>query len=82
MSMVEGGSESLAGGLAERGYDIWIGNNRGSRYSNKNRRDGEWSDKERWSWTWAEMGIYDIPAFIDKMLLVTGKPKVTLFGYS
>ena len=28
------------------------------------------------------MGRYDIPAFVDKILEVTGKPKVTLMGYS
>ena len=82
MGWLEGTEENLPGGLAERGYDVWIGNNRGAQYSNKNRRDGEWSDKERWNWSWAEMGIYDVPAFIDKMLEVTGKHKVTLFGYS
>ena len=82
MSWVEEGGDSLPGGLAERGYDVWLGNNRGARYSNKNRRDGEWSQKERWNWSFAEMGMYDVPAFIDKMLEVTGKPKVTLMGYS
>ena len=24
--------------------------------------------KERWNWSWAEMGLYDAPAFIEKML--------------
>ena len=38
--------------------------------------------KERWNWSWAEMGVYDLPAFIDKIIEVTGKPKVTLVGYS
>ena len=77
-----GGKKPIPSGIVERGYDVWIGNNRGHRYSNKNKRDGEWSLKERWEWSWAEMGVYDLPAFIDKMVEVTGKPKVTLIGYS
>lgn len=28
------------------------------------------------------MGEYDLPAFVEKVLEVTGKPKVTLMGYS
>ena len=28
------------------------------------------------------MGKYDIPAFVDKIIEVTGRPKVTLMGYS
>ena len=78
----DGVGPSLPGSLAERGYDVWMGNQRGTRYSNKNRRDGEWSLKERWSWTYADMGLYDVPAFIDKVLEVTNKPKLTLIGYS
>ena len=65
-----------------KGYDVWFGNNRGVPYSDKHRRDGEWSLKERWNFSWAEMGIYDLPAEIDKILEVTGKPKLTLIGYS
>ena len=38
-----GGAMTIPGGIAERGYDVWVGNNRGHRYSNKNKRDGEWS---------------------------------------
>ena len=38
--------------------------------------------KEKWDFTWADMGIYDIPACLDKIIEVTGKPKVTLIGYS
>ena len=65
-----------------RGYDVWFGNNRGTPYSDTNRRDGEWSLKEKWDFSWAEMGLYDLPAEIDKILEVTRKPKVTLIGYS
>ena len=76
------GFMSLPGQLATRGYDVWMGSNRGVKYSNANRRDGLWSLKERWDFSWAEMGLYDIPAMIDKIIEVTGKPKVTLMGYS
>ena len=38
--------------------------------------------KERWNFSWAEMGLYDLPAEIDKVLEVTRKPKVTFLGYS
>ena len=73
---------SLPGGLVERGYEVWLGNNRGARFSNRNKRDGDWSLKEKWDYSFAEMGVYDIPAFVDKIIEVTGKPKVTLMGIS
>ena len=28
------------------------------------------------------MGKYDIPVFVEKIIEVTGKPKVTMMGYS
>ena len=68
--------------LVWRGYDVWLVTNRGFTYSNVNERDGEWSLKERWDFSWADMGAYDVPAFVEKTLEVTGKPKVTLLGYS
>ena len=64
------------------GYDVWLGNNRGTPYSDYNIKDGTWSLKERWSVDWSDMGQYDIPAFVDKIIEVTEKPKVTLMGYS
>ena len=75
-------SIALPGALAERGYDVWLGNNRGTLYSNYNQNDDEWTLKQHWNFTWADMGAYDIPASVDRILEVTGKPKVTLMGYS
>ena len=68
--------------LVDQGYDVWVHNSRGTRYSNKNKRDGEWSLEERWNFSWAEMGVIDVPAVTEKMLEVTGKEKITLMGYS
>ena len=68
--------------LVDRGYDVWMSSNRGTQYSNVNDRDGSWTDKERWDFSWAEMGRYDQPANISKILAVTGKPKLTYIGYS
>ena len=68
--------------LIERGYEVWLGNNRGTPYSNYNIKDDTWSEKERWDFDWSDMGQYDIPAFVDKIIEVTGKPKITLMGLS
>ena len=73
---------SLPMRLVDEGYDVWMGNNRGTKFSNVNDQDGTWSLKERWNFTWAEMGLYDMPAQIQKVIDITGKPKVTVIGYS
>lgn len=62
---------TIPGLLAERGYDVWVANTRGSPYSNTNRRDGEWSLKERWDHDWSDYATYDTPVMVDKMLEVT-----------
>ena len=66
----------------DQGYDVWFSNSRGAVYSNTNVRDGEWSLKERWDFSWATMGRYDLPAIIDEIIELTGHEKVTYIGYS
>ena len=70
--------------LFDRGYDIWMGNNRGTKYSNFNPNfpDDQEESFERWDFSWGELGMYDVPAFMDKIIEVTGKPKVNYIGYS
>ena len=38
--------------------------------------------KEYWSFTWAEMGYYDLPATVNKVLQETSSPKLTLIAHS
>lgn len=51
-------------------------------YSNVNRWDSVWNLKNRWDFGLDEMGTYDIPAFVDKILEVTEVPKITMMAYS
>jgi hypothetical protein len=62
---------------------VWLGNNRGS-FNNepkKSRKDNKRSPKDFWNWSFSDMGLYDLPAFILKMKEVTKKPKISYVGY-
>ena len=68
--------------MVQKGYEIWLNNSRGVPHSNEHERDGEWSLRERWSFSWADMGYYDLPASIDHILKVTKAPKLTVAAHS
>jgi len=51
--------------LALEGYDVFIGNNRGTPYSQTHvKYDAVKDAAEYWNFSWAEMGLYDGPANI------------------
>ena len=55
--------------LYDQGYDIWMGNNRGTKYSNDSDLFPINDDSfERWNFSWAELGLYDDPAFMDLIM--------------
>ena len=68
--------------LADQGYDIWMGNNRGTEYSRGNTNGLTTEMQEFWAWSWAEMGIYDDTANIGFIKKKTGKDKIFYIGYS
>lgn len=59
------GSESMAFRLATEGYDVWMGNNRGSLYSRKHKTlnpDMLGMEGKFFDYSFFELGKYDVPA--------------------
>ena len=44
--------------LVDEGYDVWMGNNRGTEYSQYS-PSRDVSDPSFWEFGWSEMGLYD-----------------------
>ena len=54
-------NKALAFVLANRGYDVWLGNNRGNKHG-KNHIKYKASDKIFWDFSIHDMAVYDLPA--------------------
>lgn len=67
--------------LSDLGYDVWMGNARGNRYS-KNHTSLNSDYQEFWDFTFHEMGKYDLPANIDYILSKTGYEQLHYIGHS
>ncbi|KAL2634034.1 hypothetical protein R1flu_005513 [Riccia fluitans] len=80
--------ESLAYILADAGFDVWLGNIRGTRWSH-----GHVSlhpqDKDYWDWGLDELAGYDLPAMLEfvykstaRKLLYVGHSQGTIIGFA
>mmetsp|Transcript_3703 Transcript_3703/g.6310 ORF Transcript_3703/g.6310 Transcript_3703/m.6310 type:complete len:129 (-) Transcript_3703:611-997(-) len=67
--------------LASEGYDVWLGNNRGNRFS-QSHLSLSTNQSEYWNFSWEEMGVYDTPALIDYILEETDFQKINYIGHS
>jgi lysosomal acid lipase/cholesteryl ester hydrolase len=73
--------ETLPFMIADLGYDVWLGNNRGVIDYSSHESLSE-SDREYWDFSFAEMGLYDVSAQINFILNETGLSKLTYMGFS
>lgn len=72
---------SVALRLADAGYDVWLGNNRGNKYSRKHISLGP-HDAAFWDFGIDEYALYDIPDSIEYILDTTGESSVSYVGFS
>ena len=77
------GEASLAYVLANAGFDVWLGNNRGNKYSRHHTKLNPNKDKiDFFDYSFFELGKYDAPAQIDFVRLSTGYDKISYIGHS
>ncbi|KAF2622857.1 alpha/beta-hydrolase [Macroventuria anomochaeta] len=67
--------------LVERGYDVWLGNNRGNKYSKKNIHMAP-TDTRFWNFSMDQFAFHDIPDSIGYILGTTHQPSLSYIGFS
>ena len=67
--------------LIREGYDVWLGNSRGSKHSLLHKEYNYTNDARYWDFTFTDMGFYDLPAAIDFVRSFSGKSKITYLGH-
>lgn len=69
--------------LADEGFDVWLVNNRGTKWSMEHRTlDPVRNKRSFFDYSFEEIGLYDLPAIIDYVLSVTNFKKLFYIGYS
>lgn len=75
-------SDALAFELSNHGYDVWLGNARGSTFSLNHTRYDYRHDWRYWDFSFHEMGLYDLPACIDYILAKRRRRSLAYVGHS
>ncbi|EAT34385.1 AAEL013365-PA [Aedes aegypti] len=77
----QGPGKALALLAHDAGFDVWMGNNRGTTYSKKHEHLDEKS-QAYWHFSFHELGLYDLSALVDYVLKVTNQKKLHYIGHS
>lgn len=83
--LLNGRKKSLAFILSDAGYDVWMTNSRGNKYSEANHTTltQEKDGKQLWSnMLIHDMATYDMPASVKYVKKVTGLSKISFVGHS
>ncbi|KAK5134199.1 hypothetical protein LTR08_006859 [Meristemomyces frigidus] len=67
--------------LVDRGYDVWLGNNRGNKYSKKCLHRAP-TDPRFWDFSMDQFAFHDIPDTIAYVLATTHQPDLSYIGFS
>mmetsp|Transcript_107843 Transcript_107843/g.348102 ORF Transcript_107843/g.348102 Transcript_107843/m.348102 type:complete len:484 (+) Transcript_107843:23-1474(+) len=73
--------QSLGFILADLGYDVWLGNNRGNSYS-QHHRILSMHEPAFWAYSYDQMAAYDLPAMVDFILQSSGAKSLAYVGHS
>jgi lysosomal acid lipase/cholesteryl ester hydrolase len=71
----------LAFMLVEQGYDVWLGNNRGNKYSKKSVHSVP-TESRFWDFSMDQFAFHDIPDSINYILDTTAQPSLSYIGFS
>eukprot|EP00878_Enallax_costatus_P015740 GHUV01016491.1.p1 GENE.GHUV01016491.1~~GHUV01016491.1.p1 ORF type:complete len:441 (+),score=103.72 GHUV01016491.1:747-2069(+) len=77
-----GPGRGLAFQLADAGFDVWMTNSRGNRYSRNHTRLNPDADASFWSYNVDDLVEYDLPASIQYAKNATGQQQLVYIGYS
>ncbi|XP_072077289.1 triacylglycerol lipase 1 isoform X1 [Arachis hypogaea] len=72
--------KSLSFILADQGFDVWVGNVCGTRWSHGHRSYSV-KNKKFWDWSWQELALYDMVEMINYIYSVTNS-KLFIVGHS
>jgi len=67
--------------LVEQGYDVWLGNNRGNKYSKKSVRHSP-TTSDFWNYSIDQFAFHDIPDTIEYILSTTKQESLSYIGFS